>query len=134
MVRPLRSLLTLALAAHGLTLAVGPDGIDYHHLPREPVFPGPWDRFNKAPANKSYIAPARVWTVEGNVTTSSNAGHLSADGSILIGEGGHITLEFEENISGRYVHRACSYMRARADEFGSTPSVQSMFSSRQCNG
>ncbi|KAK8100907.1 hypothetical protein PG999_011281 [Apiospora kogelbergensis] len=127
MVRPLRSLLTLALAAHGLTLAVGPDGIDYHHLPREPVFPGPWDRFNKAPANKSYIAPARVWTVEGNVTTSSNAGHLSADGSILIGEGGHITLEFEENISGRYVHRACSYMRARADEFGSTPSVQIFF-------
>ncbi|KAK6856052.1 hypothetical protein PG995_008203 [Apiospora arundinis] len=101
MARPLMSLLALAHATLGLTKAVGPDGIDYHHLPREPVFPGPWDRFNKAPADKSFITPARVWKVEGNVTTTSNGGNLSADGSILIGEGGHITLEFEENISGR---------------------------------
>ena len=121
MARPLLSL--LALATLGVTLAVGSDGIDYHHLPREPVFPGPWDRFNKAPANKSYIAPARIWMVEGNVTTTSDAGHLSADGSILIGEGGHITLEFEENISGRYVHRARFWLRVRTDDFLSAPSI-----------
>ncbi|KAK8012674.1 hypothetical protein PG991_010049 [Apiospora marii] len=93
----------LSLATLGSTLAVSPDGIDYHHLPREPVFPGPWDRFIKAPANKSYITPAKIWMVEGNVTTTRNGGRLSADGDILIGEGGRITLEFEENISGRYV-------------------------------
>lgn len=93
----------LCLATLGSTLEVSPVGIDYHHLPREPVFPGPWDRFIKAPANKSYITPARIWMVDGNVTTTSNGGYLSADGDILIGEGGHITLEFEENISGRYV-------------------------------
>lgn len=93
----------LSLATLGSTLAVSPDGIDYHHLPREPVFPGAWDRFIKAPANKSYITPARVWMVDGNVTTTNNDGYLSADGDILIGEGGRITFEFEENISGRYV-------------------------------
>ncbi|KAK8136321.1 hypothetical protein PG984_004261 [Apiospora sp. TS-2023a] len=91
----------LCLATLGSTLVVNPDGIDYHHLPREPVFPGPWDRFIKTPANKSYITPARIWMVDGNVTTTSNGGYLSANGDFLIGEGGHITLEFDENISGR---------------------------------
>ncbi|KAK7953957.1 alpha-L-rhamnosidase A [Apiospora saccharicola] len=99
MAAPFLSLLSLATL--GSTLVVSPDGIDYHHLPQEPVFPGPWDRFIKAPANKSYITPARIWMVDGNVTTTSNGGYLSANGDILIGEGGHITLEFEENISGR---------------------------------
>ncbi|KAK8038131.1 hypothetical protein PG994_014898 [Apiospora phragmitis] len=92
-----RKLLTLlCLASMGLTLAVSPGGIDYHHLPESLSSLAP-------PANKSHITPARIWMVDGNVTTTSNGGHLSADGSILIGEGGHITLEFEENISGRYV-------------------------------
>ncbi|KAK8034417.1 hypothetical protein PG993_009412 [Apiospora rasikravindrae] len=110
-----QKLLTLlSLTTLGLTQTVGPDGIDYHHLPREPVFPGPWDRFIKAPANKSHITPARIWMVEGNVTTTSTStgGYLSADGSILIGEGGHITLEFEENISGR----VCFQIDSVADE------------------
>ncbi|KAI0123035.1 Six-hairpin glycosidase-like protein [Xylariales sp. AK1849] len=86
--------------------ALPPNGIDYHHLPNETVFPGPWDDYIKAPANKSFITPKSIYAVEGNVTTSNSElfnrdGNLPAGTSILIGEGGHLTVEFAENIAGR---------------------------------
>ncbi|KAI2623119.1 Six-hairpin glycosidase-like protein [Hypoxylon sp. NC1633] len=81
-------------------------GIDYHSLPTHPAFPGPWDKYIKAPADKSFITPARFWRVEGNVTVPNTEYQLPArghtySGSILIGEGGLLTVEFEENIAGR---------------------------------
>ncbi|KAI0007719.1 Six-hairpin glycosidase-like protein [Xylariaceae sp. FL0662B] len=80
-------------------------GIDYGNLPTEPVFPGPWDNYIKAPDNKSFITPARIWRVEGNVTTprdkSLTVGQGYGTSSVLIGEGGLLTVEFGENIAGR---------------------------------
>ncbi|KAI1377197.1 Six-hairpin glycosidase-like protein [Hypoxylon crocopeplum] len=91
-------------------------GIDYHSLPPDSVSPGPWDKYIKAPANKSFITPARFWKVEGHVTAPNTnykvltSGH-SYGGSLLIGEGGLLTLEFEENIAGR----VCLDINAVAD-------------------
>ncbi|KAI1635908.1 Six-hairpin glycosidase-like protein [Biscogniauxia mediterranea] len=82
-------------------------GIDYHNLPNKAVFPGPWDDYIKAPANKSFITSAGVWKTEGNVTTSTRIYRPSAAGvpipssRISIGEGGLVTVEFRENIAGR---------------------------------
>lgn len=62
----------------------------------------------KAPEDKTYIVPSRIWDVEGNITTSHRpvevgaaAAHILEHG-VTIGPGGLLTLEFEENISGRY--------------------------------
>ena len=83
--------------------------LDYSALPNKTVFPGPWERYIKAPADKSRIVPARIWRVGGNVTTSST-GSLLHDGpyisgsGILIGPGGTITFEFAENIAGLSVN------------------------------
>ncbi|KAH6686172.1 Six-hairpin glycosidase-like protein [Plectosphaerella plurivora] len=75
-------------------------------FPYETLFPGPWERFIKAPANKTHITPTGIWAVEGNVTTSAHGGPLQVGehvpgSSILIGPGGLLTLEFAENIAGR---------------------------------
>ena len=82
--------------------------IDYNHLPNETIFPGPWEEYIKAPANKSYIRPARIWKARGNVTDSGFEASLRSNdhrsgSSILIGVGGILTLEFDENIAGRCV-------------------------------
>lgn len=79
--------------------------IDYESLPDTTVFPGPWDKYIKAPINKTRIPPARIWRVMGNVTTSgvdakTRVGH-GHGGGIAIGPGGVLTVEFEENIAGR---------------------------------
>jgi hypothetical protein len=81
-------------------------GVDYHHLPDKSVFPGPWDEYIKAPANKSFITPARIYKVDGNVSTSGSGLNLEdgkhvSGSSILVGEGGQLTLEFAENVAGR---------------------------------
>jgi hypothetical protein len=67
--------------------------IDYESLPDKTLFPGPWERYIKAPSNKTYITPSRIWKVRGNVTTSGVG--------IAIGAGGELTVEFDENIAGR---------------------------------
>ncbi|KAJ9134654.1 Alpha-l-rhamnosidase a [Pleurostoma richardsiae] len=84
-----------------------PRFVNYNSLPDETVFPGPWEQYIKAPANKSYITPARIWKARGNVSDSGFEAALRSGGehqpgsSILIGSGGTLTLEFDENISGR---------------------------------
>ncbi|KAI1075879.1 Six-hairpin glycosidase-like protein [Whalleya microplaca] len=98
--RPHRMLVLPALAP--VVLA----SIDYHNLPTEPVFSGPWNDYIKAPANKSFITPARFLKVEGNVTTPGGDSPLfntrqNHGSSVLIGEGELLTVEFEENIAGR---------------------------------
>jgi alpha-L-rhamnosidase-like protein len=80
--------------------------IDPDNLPDETLFPGPWERYIKAPANKTRITPAGIWAVEGNVTTSAQGvklqvGEHVAGSGILLGPGGLLTLEFAENIAGR---------------------------------
>lgn len=83
--------------------------IDYAALPDETLFPGPWERYIKAPADKTRITPARILTTFGDVTTSSATpravtpgDHVPGQG-ILIGPEGLLTLEFDENTGGRYV-------------------------------
>ncbi|KAL0944124.1 alpha-l-rhamnosidase a [Colletotrichum truncatum] len=87
--------------------AVRPPFIDPESLPKEPIFKGPWERYVKAPADKTRIVPSSIYGVEGNVTTSLRAVEVGAaaahtfENGITIGPGGVLTLEFAENIAGR---------------------------------
>ncbi|KAB5563061.1 Six-hairpin glycosidase-like protein [Coniochaeta sp. 2T2.1] len=79
--------------------------IDFESLPNKTIWPGPWEKYIKAPKDKTRITPARIWKASGNVTTSgidakTRIGH-EPGGGIAIGPGGVLTLEFEENIAGR---------------------------------
>ncbi|KAH8664022.1 Six-hairpin glycosidase-like protein [Xylariales sp. PMI_506] len=109
----------LCFAVAQYAFASPSNGIDYHKLPNRTVFPGPWDEYIKAPSNKAYIVPKRIWKVDGNVTTTTRGGAawdgaeaVFERGSILIGEGGLLTVEFEENISGR----VCFDLESSADQ------------------
>lgn len=77
-------------------------GPSYTDLPREAVFPGPWDANIQAPANKTHIFPKRIWKTEGDV---AGADALvigpSKHHSLTVGPGGLVTLEFPQNIAGR---------------------------------
>ncbi|CRK35689.1 hypothetical protein BN1708_001321 [Verticillium longisporum] len=103
--------MTRRLAAFILLLAssvkVRAENFDCAALPDETLFPGPWERYIKAPADKARITPARILATFGNVTTSSATpraitpgDHVPGQG-ILIGPEGLLTLEFDENIGGR---------------------------------
>lgn len=83
------------------------DHVDPKALPNETLFPGPWERYIQAPANKSYITPLSFWNVDHNVTNSATgepvlrgSAHVPGDG-IVIGPYGELTLEFGENVAGR---------------------------------
>ncbi|OLN95453.1 hypothetical protein CCHL11_09471 [Colletotrichum chlorophyti] len=101
-------ILLLVLAHRAVLAAMRPPFVDPEALPNTPVFTGPWERYVKAPEDKTRIVPSRIWDAEGNVTTSrletvdtgSQAAQMFAHG-ITVGPGGVLTLEFEENISGR---------------------------------
>ncbi|KAH6698745.1 alpha-L-rhamnosidase A [Verticillium dahliae] len=95
--------------------------IDYAALPDETLFPGPWERYIKAPADKTRITPARILTTFGDVTTSSATpravtpgDHVPGQG-ILIGPEGLLTLEFDENTGGRR-HRVCFDVESVGDD------------------
>lgn len=96
----------LLLGSLFLSLTAATPFLDYNNLPNETIFPGPWEEYIKAPSNKSYIRPARIWKARGNVSDSGFEASLQAadhdsGSSILIGMGGILTLEFDENIAGR---------------------------------
>ncbi|WYZ38979.1 hypothetical protein EsH8_III_000893 [Colletotrichum jinshuiense] len=100
--------LFLTLAPPTVLAALRPPFIDPKALPKTPVFKGPWERYIKAPADKTRITPSRVWNVEGNITTSQLEtlevgveAVYAFDHGITVGPGGVLTLEFEENIAGR---------------------------------
>lgn len=79
-------------------------GPSYDDLPPEAVFPGPWNDNIQAPANKSYIQPAGIWNSEGDVSYVVKPAGGSWDGGIFtMRPGGLVTLEFPQNIAGRYV-------------------------------
>ncbi|KAM7215829.1 Six-hairpin glycosidase-like protein [Rhypophila decipiens] len=94
-----------------------------HHCQQEKVPPklygppwhGEWQKYIRAPEDKSHILPERIYKVRGNVSTSSSIGSRSVlpgddfeevtgqgrgDG-ILLGMGGSLTVAFKENIGGR---------------------------------
>ena len=117
--RDLVLLSLLSLAAGLARSQTTPPFVDPEALPDESVFPGPWERYIQAPANKSFIEPVRVWRAKGNVSTSISGGgpgrtRLLREGDehvpgrrVVIGPGGRVTLEFAENNGGRYVVCSC---------------------------
>ncbi|KAM7201449.1 Six-hairpin glycosidase-like protein [Rhypophila sp. PSN 637] len=83
-----------------------------------PPWHGEWQKYIKAPEDKSHILPERIYKVRGNVSTSSSSSSMGSrsvlpgndfeevtgqgrgDG-ILLGMGGSLTVAFKENIGGR---------------------------------
>ncbi|KAK4177940.1 family 78 putative glycoside hydrolase [Triangularia setosa] len=60
-------------------------------------WPGPWEKYIRAPEDKRRIVPRRVWKTEGDVEVQNDDGKEL----VTIKEGGWATWEFDENISGR---------------------------------
>lgn len=78
-------------------------GPDYEHLPLDSIFPGPWESNIRAPFNKSYITPTKIFNFEGAVSGGEVVLQDAAGSGIswVISPGGLITFEFAENIGGR---------------------------------
>lgn len=82
--------------------------LDYESLPTDTIFPGPWEEYIRAPANKSFITPVKIFNFEG---ATKGAELVLQDAlepanrglSWVISPGGLITFEFGENIAGKYV-------------------------------
>ncbi len=76
--------------------------LDYEHLPNTTLFPGPWEQYIKAPKDKGRISPARIYRIRGNVSTSTaDDGDHELGSGLMLGAGGTLSLEFQENIAGR---------------------------------
>jgi len=88
----------------GIVLSLN-NGPDYEALPLSTIFPGPWESNIRAPVNKSHIVPIRIFNHEGStsgaeaVLQGSSAENKSP--WWVIGPGGLVTFEFQENIAGR---------------------------------
>ncbi|KAL9028734.1 MAG: hypothetical protein Q9196_002952 [Gyalolechia fulgens] len=79
-----------------------PAGISHTSLPRQAVFPGPWEAYIKAPSNKSHIRPQKIRYVEGHVSIPEAVlDWQQGNTSTTLDPGGLVTLEFSENIAGR---------------------------------
>ncbi|KAK2627360.1 hypothetical protein QTJ16_003326 [Diplocarpon rosae] len=80
------------------------DGPDYESLPLDTIYPGPWEDNIRAPLNKSYITPVKIFNSEGAVSGSdavlqdaeTEGGH-----SLRMSPGGLVTFEFGENTAGK---------------------------------
>lgn len=93
-----------------LTHALHYPGPDPNSLPLETLFPGPWESNIRAPFNKSYIQPLKIYNHEGAI---SNAASVLQDSDsttppLSISPGALVTFEFAENIGGKYVPRSVS--------------------------
>lgn len=79
------------------------DFVNYQSLPRDTIFPGPWESNIRAPVNKFRIIPVKIFKSEG-VVWDGEAVLQDADpgASWGIGLGGLVTFEFAENIAGKY--------------------------------
>ncbi|KUJ10094.1 Six-hairpin glycosidase, partial [Mollisia scopiformis] len=73
-------------------------------LPRDTIFPGPWEQNIRAPLNKSHITPVKIYNFEG-ATVGAEAvlqdANVQSGLSWVISPGGLITFEFGENIAGK---------------------------------
>ena len=77
-------------------------GISHISLPQQAVFPGPWEKYIKAPVNRTHIRPERIRYVEGDVPLSDALlDWQDAESSTTLKPGGLVILEFSENIAGR---------------------------------
>lgn len=75
-------------------------------MPRDTIFPGPWEDYIRAPVNKSYITPVKIFNFEGatkGAETVLQDATVKSGLSWVISPGGLITFEFGENIAGKYV-------------------------------
>ncbi len=82
------------------------EGPDYNSLPLDTLFPGPWESNIKAPVNKTYITPVRIFNFEGATVGAESVlqgADANANGGLTwgISPGGLITFEFAENIGGK---------------------------------
>jgi hypothetical protein len=79
------------------------DGPDYESLPLDTIFLGPWESNIRAPVNKSYIQPVKIFKLEGTVSgPESVLQDAGSEGKPLrISPGGLVTFEFAENIGGK---------------------------------
>jgi len=81
------------------------DGPDYEELPLETIFPGPWENNIRAPVNKSCIVPVKIFNHEGSILGAESMLQgprvKSKSPWWVIGPGGLVTFEFQENIPGR---------------------------------
>lgn len=87
-------------ATHALDTSPGPS---YEALPTTAAFPGPWDAYIQAPANKSYIVAKQIWKIDGDASVADVFVNGTNKPGLTMGPGGLITLEFPQNIAGRYV-------------------------------
>lgn len=77
-------------------------GISHTSLPHHAVFPGPWEEYIKAPRNRSYIRPDKIWHVEGSILLpEALLGGSGRASSMTLDPGGLVIFEFAENIAGR---------------------------------
>ncbi|OBT61351.1 hypothetical protein VE03_09326 [Pseudogymnoascus sp. 23342-1-I1] len=78
-------------------------------LPGEAVFPGPWDEYIQAPADKTHIRPKRVHLTDGNVVNASAVLEGALGTQILtLGPGGNVIFDFQQNIGGRVCFQVAS--------------------------
>lgn len=71
-------------------------------LPTEAVFPGPWNDYIQAPANKTHIRPKGLKLIEGDAQNASAVlGGTNGTESLTLGPGGIVIFDFEQNIGGR---------------------------------
>ncbi|KFX89044.1 hypothetical protein V490_07265 [Pseudogymnoascus sp. VKM F-3557] len=78
-------------------------------LPAGAVFPGPWDEYIQAPADKAHIRPIGVHLTDGNVDNAP-AVLNGTDGtqSLTLGSGGVVIFDFKQNIGGRACFQVAS--------------------------
>ncbi|KAI4205277.1 MAG: hypothetical protein LQ350_000599 [Teloschistes chrysophthalmus] len=102
-----------ALVTQVASIVPTSNGISHTSLPRQALFPGPWEEYIKAPAEKSRIRPKRIFRADGSVSDSEALVNWQ-DSSIstTLSPGGLVTLEFAENIAGlpEFVRGAFKYL------------------------
>ncbi len=101
MLLPLTLLLQTALAGSY------DEGVKATSLPSQALFPGPWNAYIQAPANKSYIKPRSTkWIDQEDWPPVKGKGSLggNADASepLRMWRADAVAFDFKENIGGRY--------------------------------
>ncbi len=114
-------LLAAPLSLHALAAqALKYPGPDYESPPPlDTLFPGPWKSYIRAPVNKSHITPVKIFHFEGATSGAETVlQDASAESGVswVIGPGGLITFEFQENISGRQGHSVPIPSKGSSDE------------------
>ncbi|KAL9581666.1 MAG: hypothetical protein Q9212_003755 [Teloschistes hypoglaucus] len=90
-----------ALVTQVASIVPTSNGISHTSLPQQALFPGPWEEYIKAPAEKSRIRPKRIFRTNGSVSDpEALVKWQDSSTSTTLSPGGLVTLEFAENIAG----------------------------------